>query len=227
MSNILMLHGALASQTQFNELIPQLTQHTCHALNFNGHGGKMVSSKGFGFDSFTDDILQYLDEHHIETINLFGYSMGGYAALLFASKYPNRVEKIVTLNVKFRWDLESTVKETNFLNPDKMLEKVPGFANNLILQHGMNLWKNMLHQTSQMMLDMSETNLLTDEKIKLITHPSLLAVGELDTTSSLEETIAMKNKLKDASLLVIPATPHAFEKISIERLVFEINSFLS
>jgi pimeloyl-ACP methyl ester carboxylesterase len=84
----------------------------------------------------------------------------------------------------------------------------------------------MLHQTSQMMLDMSETNLLTDEKIKLITHPSLLAVGELDTTSSLEETIAMKNKLKDASLLVIPATPHAFEKISIERLVFEINSFL-
>jgi pimeloyl-ACP methyl ester carboxylesterase len=186
----------------------------------------MVSSKGFGFDSFTDDILQYLDEHHIETINLFGYSMGGYAALLFASKYPNRVEKIFTLNVKFRWDLESTVKETNFLNPDKMLEKVPGFANNLILQHGMNLWKNMLHQTSQMMLDMSETNLLTDEKIKLITHPSLLAVGELDTTSSLEETIAMKNKLKDASLLVIPATPHAFEKISIERLVFEINSFL-
>jgi pimeloyl-ACP methyl ester carboxylesterase len=72
MRSILFLHGALASQSQFDKLIPLLEQHTCHTLNFNGHGGKMVSPKGFSFDSFTDDILQYLDKHEIDKVNLVG-----------------------------------------------------------------------------------------------------------------------------------------------------------
>jgi pimeloyl-ACP methyl ester carboxylesterase len=151
--------------------------------------------------------------------------MGGYVAFLFASKYPNRVEKIFTINVKFNWDAASTIKEINFLNPQKMLDKVPGFATNLIVIHGINFWESMLHQTSQMMLNLAQHNLLTDEQIKLIYHPSLLAIGELDTTSSLKETIVFKNKLNQASLLVIPSTPNTFEKIKLDRLVYEINSF--
>lgn len=224
--NILFLHGALASKNQFDDIIKGLPEnYACHALNFSGHGGKFIPMGGLNFETFCKDILDYLEEKKIEKINLFGYSMGGYAALLFASKFPDRVEKIFTLNVKFTWDLESTLKQTDLLNPDKMLEKVPLFANNLMLLHGVNLWKDLLHQTSTMMNDLSQNKHLEKEDFEKLNMPCRLGIGELDQTSSIQETIEVKNMMTNASLLVIPQAPHAFEKIPVTRIVFEITSF--
>lgn len=224
--DILFLHGALASKQQFDSLLPLLpSEHNYHTLNFSGHGGSFFPSNGISFQAFVQDILSYLDSKKIVKINLFGYSMGGYAALLFAAKYPERVEKIMTLNVKFKWDLESTMKETAFLNPEKMMEKVPFFANNLMAMHGINLWKDMLHQTAQMMNTLTQNQPLTEDDYKSITHPCLLAIGEKDTTSSLSETIEVHDKIEEASLLVIPNVPHPFEKIPTARLVFEVREW--
>jgi pimeloyl-ACP methyl ester carboxylesterase len=224
--HILFLHGALASKSQYDELIKVLpNKYNTHTLNFSGHGGSMIPITGLNFETFCQNILDYLNENKIAKINLFGYSMGGYAGLLFASKYPDRVEKIFTLNVKFKWDVESTMKETSFLNPEKMMEKVPFFANNLMLQHGMNMWKDLLHQTSTMMHNLTLNTVLEKEDFEKINNSCLLAVGDKDTTSSVPETMEIHSWLPQAQLLIIPNTPHPFEKISVERLKFEIINF--
>lgn len=226
--SILFLHGALASKTQFDELITALpTSLDCHSLNFSGHGGRMMPLTGLNFETFCQDILDYLNEQKIDKINLFGYSMGGYAAFLFASKYPERVEKIFTVNVKFKWDLESTVKETSFMNPEKMMEKVPFFANNLMLQHGMNMWKDLLHQTSGMMNNLTLNTVLEKADFEKISTPCLLAVGEKDTTSSIPETMEIHQYLPNANLLIIPNAPHPFDKIPVDRFVYEITHFFN
>ncbi|MBL7773710.1 MAG: alpha/beta hydrolase [Chitinophagaceae bacterium] len=223
---LLFLHGALGSKSQFDSLLARLPNTIeGHSMNFSGHGGRPVALGGFRFDTFCKEILQYLDEHSISRVNLFGYSMGGYAALMFASLHPDRVEKVFTLNVKFNWDLESTQKETSMLDPEKMMEKVPGFANNLILQHGMMFWKEMLKNTSDMMMNMTVGKLMTDDDYQKITAPTRMAIGELDKTSSLMETLEVQQKTKQAQLLVIPGAPHPLEKIKIERILFEIEDF--
>jgi pimeloyl-ACP methyl ester carboxylesterase len=225
---ILFLHGALASMHQFDELRKQLpSPYQTYALNFSGHGGKTIPLGGLNFDAFTKDILDFLDSEKIDRINLFGFSMGGYAALHFASRYPQRVEKIMTLNVKFKWDAASTLKETAMLDPDKMLEKVPFFANNLMVQHGMNMWKQLLNSTSDMMHNLSNTKPLQPEELAKIYHEVLLGLGEKDNTSSLTETMEIRDQLAHASLLVIPNAPHPFEKMSVPRLVFEITDFFA
>lgn len=228
MEKILFLHGALASASQFDNLRAAVKDnYETHALNFSGHGGNMIPAQGLSFTTFTHDILTYLDENKIDTCNLWGYSMGGYAALFFASRHPNRVSKIFTTNVKFRWDIESTIKETAMLDAEKMLEKIPGFANNLMLQHGMNLWKNLLKSTSDMMMDLAKGTILTDEDYTKISHTCRLSVGDRDQTSSIEETKEAFQKLAHASMVVLPDTPHPFEKIDTHRLVFETKSFFS
>src|SRR5687768_4478613 len=42
-------------------------------------------------DAYAKYLLDYLDENQHETVAVAGMSMGGYIALAFAEKYPNRV----------------------------------------------------------------------------------------------------------------------------------------
>jgi len=228
MKQLLCLHGALATKDQFAKLIPTLEgKINADAINFSGHGGFSIPAKGYTFEQFSEDILAYADQHKIEKINLFGFSMGGYVALFFASRHPERVNKIMTLNVKFNWDPASTAKETAMLNAEKMIEKVPGYANQLMMQHGLNLWKQVLDSTSGMMNDLSKNILLTEEDYNKITCPVLLGIGDRDFTSSVEETLAVFRKLKSASFWVLPNTSHPFEKINTNEVANEIMKFFA
>lgn len=227
MENILFLHGALGTRSQFAGIIKLLepTYH-CHAINFAGHGGLLIPPAGLTFDVFAGNILSYLDEQKIEQINLVGFSMGGYAALYFAHKYPHRVKQIVTINVKFNWDPTSTAREIGMLNADKMMEKIPAFANNLMVWHGMNMWKNLLQSTGEMMQKLSETVLLTKEQLAAINHQVLLMVGDRDKTSSITETHEVFKLLPNAAFMVLPNTPHPIETINADMLAVALKTFL-
>lgn len=226
MKQLLLLHGALASKNQFDPILPLLKdQFHADAINFSGHGGFSIPAHGYTFKQFAADILKYADEKKIEKLNLFGYSMGGYAALFFARQYPDRVNKIFTLNVKFNWDPTSTAKETALLDADKMITKVPGYANQLMMQHGMNMWKQVLQQTSDMMTTLSKELVLTDEDFKALNIPVLLAIGDRDNTSSIEETLHVYRKLQQAQMWVLPGTPHPLDRINAGDLVKAIHSF--
>lgn len=226
MLNILFLHGALGSSAQFNNIKEKLgTNYNVHTLNFSGHGGNFMPLNGLTFEVFVNDILSYLNNNNIEKINLFGYSMGGYAALMFAIKYPERVNKIFSCSVKLKWDLESATKELEFLNPDKMMDKVPGFANNLMMIHGINVWKNLLKSTSNMMMDLAKGKLITDEDFLKIKCPVLFAIGDRDKTASLNDTIDIYSKVSNSQLLVLPNSPHEFNQLNIDILKQFITGF--
>lgn len=228
MKNLLLLHGALASKTQFNDLVPYLTPHNkIHSINFSGHGGIPLPLTGYSFETFANDILTYLEQNKLEKINLFGYSMGGYAALFFAKKYPEKVEAIFTLNTKFNWDVLSTAKETSLLNAEKLLEKVPNYANYLMVQHGINMWKQLLQQTEQMMTGLTKDVLLNDEDFKQLNCPVLIGASDKDITATLEENYRIYKLLQKANFLVFPNTSHPFEKINLSVLSTHINTFFS
>jgi len=49
----------------------------------------------FSLSRFAEDLLAFMDLHHIEKAHLLGFSDGGNIALLFALRYPHRVEKLI------------------------------------------------------------------------------------------------------------------------------------
>jgi len=223
---MLLLHGALASKNQFDKMLPMLrNEFDANAINFSGHGGEPFNTKGYTFPVFAEDILKYADAKKIDKLNIFGYSMGGYAALFFAKTHPERVNKIFTLNVKFKWDMDSTKKEMATLNAENMMLKVPSFANNLMLIHGLDFWKNVLQNTSSMMENLMKDQILTDPDLEKINIPVLLGIGDRDHTSSIAETLDVYKKLKDPQLLVLPNTPHPFEKVNQDYLIPFISHF--
>jgi len=155
MKELLLLHGALGSKEQFADLETVLQEKfKIHTLNFSGHGKRPSHHHAFTIQNFAHEVLDWMNEHYIKTIDIFGYSMGGYVALWLARFYPDRVRKIFTLGTKLNWNEEEAEREIRMLNAEKIVEKIPTFAKSLAERHGEYEWKSVMIKTAAMMKDL-------------------------------------------------------------------------
>lgn len=226
MQQVLLLHGAIGSQEQLYPLRDQLSLagYEVHSVNFSGHGGKS-STNQFSIEQFGEEVYQYIQEHSLGELLVFGYSMGGYVALFLASKYPGIFKKVCTLGTKFNWTPEIAAKEVKMLNPSAIEEKVPAFAQILATRHGMDHWKLLLNNTATMLTGLGNNPLLTDGVLQKIDLPVLLLIGQKDNMVSIEETEATKQCLQQGSIFILQGTPHPIEQVNIGLLVEQLNNF--
>ena len=213
MNPILFLHGALGTEKQLYPLISELhgAEHV-YTLTFEGHGTEEVLERPLRIENFAENVLWYMDEHSIETTNIFGYSMGGYVALYLAKIAPERVGKIATLGTVLTWSPEKAVAETKLLNPNKIEEKVPAFAKMLDGQHP-NGWEDVVQKTKDLLEHLGDHPTLSTEDFKEIDHPVRIHIGDSDSTADLSETVKIYGLMKQAELSVLPATPHPIQKV--------------
>jgi len=221
---ILFLHGALASRTQFADLTPLLSERfDVYNLDFEGHG-QFTSEKPFTIDLFVENVLDYLDKHHLEVVNIFGYSMGGYVACTLAKEHAERVGKIVTLGTKFHWDIETAINETAMLNPENIEQKVPRFAQLLMDRHGSN-WQSVVRRTRELLWSLGERGGFHADEASQIRQQVRLMLGDRDKTVTMDETQAIFQALPHGELEVLPNTAHPFEKASPTRLAQSLHDF--
>lgn len=223
---LLLLHGALGSASQFNRLTDHLSPYfDIHTLDFEGHGNQF-SDKPYNISLFTENIVHYLNKNNIVSISIFGYSMGGYVALNLAHQFPDRVNKIITLGTKFHWTPEIAAKETKLLNPEKILEKVPAFAEKLAKEHAENDWKQVMKKTADLMVNLGNDKPLTTSVLEEISHSTLIGIGSNDHMVSLTESEESAIALPNGTLHVFEEFPHPIEKVAIPILGKEIISFM-
>jgi pimeloyl-ACP methyl ester carboxylesterase len=221
---LVLLHGALADHRQFDSLLPHLDAFPClEAPDFGGHGSRPLHGL-FTPQTFVTELLELLDERGWSQVDLFGYSLGGYVALMLARQAPDRVRRIHTLATKLIWTTESAERETRFLDPDKLAAKVPSFAAQLERTHNAFGWRELLGATKAMMHELAHGAPL-DECFERIEQPVMLAVGDRDTTAGVEDTVRIWRRLPNASLQVIPGLPHPFEKAEPTRVASSLNAF--
>ena len=227
MQQLLLLHGAIGAMDQLSELEIYLADSFfVHRLNFSGHGGYPATHQPFSIRLFSQDVINFLDKKGIETINIFGYSMGGYVAMYLAKHHPQRIQKIITLATKFTWNEAIAANEIKMLNVDKIEEKLPDFANSLKKRHAPNSWKTLLEKTAAMLVEMGEDNPLKPIDYLSIQHSTLLMLGDRDKMVTLDETLEVYKNLPNAQLAVLPNTPHPIEMINTGRIVNELKVFL-
>lgn len=225
MKELLLLHGALGSKEQFNQLeILLADKFKTHSLNFSGHGRRPSHHHGFTIQNFAHEVLDWMNENYIQTIDVFGYSMGGYVGLWLARFYPERVGKIFTLGTKLKWNEEEAEKEIKMLNAEKIVEKVPAFAQALAELHGEHEWKSVMAKTALLMKDLAHTHLSDQDFIK-IQHQILLARGGKDTMVSFEETDYAHRLLKNSEFKILNDAPHPIEKVPLDILKKECERF--
>ena len=93
---IILMHGNGEDCSIFNGQIDVFAQHYhVYALDTRGHGQTPRGDKPFTIRQFADDLMDFMDEHHIEKAHVLGFSDGGNLAMIFAMKYPERVERLI------------------------------------------------------------------------------------------------------------------------------------
>ncbi|QQR86127.1 MAG: alpha/beta fold hydrolase [Flavobacteriales bacterium] len=220
--NLLLLHGALGTTAQL-EPLKQRVGGT--AIHFTGHGTRAHEHASMSFDAFVSDIEEAYDANGWQRAHLFGYSMGGYAALLFAAKHPERVLSVVTLGTKYLWTPEGLQKELRMLNPDTMLAKVPAFADGLLRAHGAAHWRAVVDAVARNMKELAADPLLTKALLDRIVRPVLVCVGEQDTTAVPHDTRVFASALKHARVEVLPDARHPIDSVALDDLELRLATF--
>jgi pimeloyl-ACP methyl ester carboxylesterase len=225
MKSIILLHGAIGAKDQLQPLADILSSHyDVHLLNFSGHGGEPLPYR-FSIELFSDNLQCYIEALDLKEVNVFGYSMGGYVALYTAKHFPESIAKIFTLGTKFSWTPEIAEKEMKMLNPDKIEEKLPHFAEQLKQRHQPNNWRDVLSKTADMMRGLGENNALKINDYHHINTPVLVALGEDDSMVTRNETEEVANALPNAQFKMFPQTQHPIEKVNLALLANEIRMF--
>ncbi|MGX5817337.1 alpha/beta fold hydrolase [Chitinophaga lutea] len=225
---LLLLHGALGSVAHFDELSAVLSdQYTIHRFNFYGHGDTPLPNHPLRMRDYATQLLTYIRTHELAPVAAFGYSMGGYAALLAELESPGTFSRIQTLATKFDWNPSSAAKESALLDAVKLQEKAPGFAAQLRQLHGDAGWEALLPAIAGLMSDLGDQAPLNTETFPCIHIPVRLMVGDHDNMVGIEETADVYRQLPQSSMTVLPDTKHPLEKVNKAVLIWEIRSFMT
>ncbi len=93
---LLLLHGNGEDCGYFGGQLDEFSNYYhVYALDTRGHGKTPRGEKPFTIRQFADDLLGFLDAHQIAKAHLLGFSDGGNIAMLFAMRYPDRVNRLI------------------------------------------------------------------------------------------------------------------------------------
>uniref|UniRef100_A0A0K8SHQ9 sn-1-specific diacylglycerol lipase ABHD11 n=1 Tax=Lygus hesperus TaxID=30085 RepID=A0A0K8SHQ9_LYGHE len=98
---VLIMHGVLGSKNNWNSLAKALNKDTKRkviALDARNHGDSPHTAE-FSYDLMAMDVIYLMDQRKFNKACLIGHSMGGRAMMRVALSYPERVEKLIVVDI--------------------------------------------------------------------------------------------------------------------------------
>jgi pimeloyl-ACP methyl ester carboxylesterase len=102
---LVLLHGGVdPSQTFGAPLAAMARTHRVIAIHMRGHGFSTDTDAPWSSELMADDVAAVLRQLSIGRARFMGYSLGAGVALQVAFRYPELVEKLVSVSVDYRTD---------------------------------------------------------------------------------------------------------------------------
>lgn len=105
-----MLHGIFGSSDNWLTQSRMLSEHYhTYALDLRNHG-QSGHDDAFDYPSMVGDVVAFMDEHNIKDTIMMGHSMGGKVAMNLAVGHPDRVQKLIVVDIAPRpYNMENYV----------------------------------------------------------------------------------------------------------------------
>lgn len=101
-SPMVILHGLFGSSDNWTTLGKRIAEtHQVFLVDQRNHG-KSPHSDAFSYDLLAEDLQHFMEEQEITKATIVGHSMGGKTAMRFAQLFPERVEKLVVVDMGIR-----------------------------------------------------------------------------------------------------------------------------
>ena len=243
------LHGFTGSTDTWTTFRSALeSQYRVIAVDLPGHGQSSAPDDParYSLDRFAQDLSKVLDELGIESCAVFGYSMGGRAALRFALAHPERLSALI---------LESTSSGIHDEHSRKARFEADETLARLIERDGIDAfvarWERLPMWNSQSALADSGRAALREQRLAnsprglanslrgagagadlpaldqagKITARTLVLAGELDPPY-IEHARRLSAAIPHATLRVIPQSGHAIHLEQPDLVLHEITRFI-
>lgn len=101
---LLILHGYFGMSDNWKTLGNQFAKqgYEVHLIDQRNHG-RSFHTDAFDYELMSEDIYNYTEYHHLENVVLIGHSMGGKTAMLFSVTFPEKVDKLVVVDISPRY----------------------------------------------------------------------------------------------------------------------------
>ena len=174
-------------------------------------------------ESFAEQLHALLDHHHLQRVVLCGLSMGGYVALAFAERWPDRVEALILCNTRSTADTEEAkagreatahdaVEKGSAVIARAMVQKVLGPATRRDHPDRVAQVENMIaRQDPQAIAAASRGMVLRPDRthvLAALTVPVLIITGDADALMPLPTSQAMADAAHGAQLVVLSNAGH-------------------
>jgi pimeloyl-ACP methyl ester carboxylesterase len=94
------LHGHTGQARIWDEFaLANAAQYHVLAVDQRGHGESEWAADGYERERFVEDLSAFIDALALDRVVLSGLSMGGWNSLLYAHQHPNRVERIILVDI--------------------------------------------------------------------------------------------------------------------------------
>jgi len=99
---LVLLHGLFGSADNWGSIAKHFSQHyQVISVDLRNHG-RSPHSDTQTYPDMADDLLAVLDALGLSQVHLLGHSLGGKVAMQFATQYPDRVNKLIVVDMAMR-----------------------------------------------------------------------------------------------------------------------------
>ncbi len=96
---MIILHGLMGSSDNWLPQAKMLGEHYHVWVVDQRNHGQSPHSNEFNYTVLSEDILNFIQAHNIDNPVIIGHSMGGKAAMNFALMHPDKLDKLIVVDI--------------------------------------------------------------------------------------------------------------------------------
>ncbi|HEY0683282.1 MAG TPA: 3-oxoadipate enol-lactonase [Steroidobacter sp.] len=205
--------------------------------DMRGHGASGVPAGAYSLDRLGRDVLELMDELHIDKAHFLGLSLGGFVGQWLGIHAPERIDKLVVANTASylgparQWDAAISAVERA---PD-MKDTAEMFLRNWFPAAWLESDAPVVKEFRSMLLSTDRHGLAgawaavrdadLRRTIALISRPTLVIAGRHDTVTAASHGEAIAATIPGARLVVLPVV-HLSNIEQPEEFIREVTNFL-
>ncbi|HBH48531.1 MAG TPA: hypothetical protein DDX98_07815 [Bacteroidales bacterium] len=164
---LLLVHGYQADSRIWEKMVPLLKEHFMLIIpDLPGHGQSPLIQATNDMDFLADVLYSIILSGGHSGISIAGHSMGGYAAMAFADKYPNLTDRLILLNTHpFEDGMNKMLarnREAEIIQEGKKEILLRNFVQNNFNRSSSNALKEEIQLATQIALSQPENGMLAD-----------------------------------------------------------------
>ena len=188
---LILLHGNGEDSSYFESQMDYFSQtRRVIAVDTRGHGRSPRGPAPFTIRQFAEDLREFVEEMGIERADLLGFSDGGNIAIIFALRYPERVDRLI-LNGANLW--------SRGVKPSVQIPIILGYYAASFFGH----FSGKARANAELLRLMVKDPNIEQEELRNIQSPTLVIAGERDMIRE-EHTRLIAAEIPGAELRIIP-----------------------